>query len=274
MPKTVTGVLDHFADHSLDVPVPENTVEHGVPNACGVCHEKLSAAAQLKQVAVWWPNSTRRARRVRLAAAFDEKTKAGSEAALVAVVTDQTEAPLLRGFAAELLGQRFALKASEVLPGVLGASDAYLRSRALSGLSAARAKGAANEVARLLTDSSVVVREFAALLLLSWGDARGQSALESLASGDETRTLARPHLVLAQRLASSGQFERARKELSQVLEVMPYSAGALVLQADLAMQARDPDLARAALEEALRFDPANEGARGRLGVLSGEPAGR
>jgi len=45
MPPVISGVLDKFPDHSLDVPAPENTAKHGVPNACGVCHEKQTPEA-------------------------------------------------------------------------------------------------------------------------------------------------------------------------------------------------------------------------------------
>ena len=39
MPKVVSGVLDAFADHAIDVPVPQNEARHGVPSACRRCHE-------------------------------------------------------------------------------------------------------------------------------------------------------------------------------------------------------------------------------------------
>src|SRR5262249_32647837 len=57
MPKTVSGVLDAFADHAIDVPVPENTERHGVPNACNACHaHEKSTPAQMAQAATkWWP---------------------------------------------------------------------------------------------------------------------------------------------------------------------------------------------------------------------------
>ncbi len=267
MPRTVTGVLDTFADHAIDVPVPENTLEHGIPNACGVCHPQKTPAALLASTQAWWPNSLRRVRRVRLAAAFDEKTKQSSAESLVVVVRDQTEAPLVRGFAAELLGQRFPARAAEVLPAQLEASDAYLRSRVLAGLSSARAKGAATAVAAHLTDASVVVREFAALLLTTWGDPRGVPALERLTTEASTRTLVRPHLALAQRLAGAGQVERAHAHVRAALEVMPYAASALVLEADLAMRQNDVAAASAALQEALAFDPGNAAATQRLSSL-------
>jgi hypothetical protein len=269
MPRVLTGVLDHFADHAIDVPVPENTLAHGVPNACSVCHPKMPVASLVAKTEQWWPGSQRRHRRMQLADAFDEKTKARSAAALEAVVTDSSEAPILRAFAAELLGQRFAPEAARVLPGLLSVEDPLLRSRVVSGLSAARAKGSADHVAATLTDPSIVVREFSALLLTAWGDARGPVALEKLASDPETKNLVRPHLALAQRAASAKQFETARREVATALSLMPYAPGALLLEADLAVQRRDLEAAKKALDECLRFDPANAGATRRLEVLAG-----
>ena len=268
MPKVLSGVLDHFADHSLDVPAPQTTVSHGVPNACSVCHAKMPLATLVETTSKWWPDPARRRRRIQLADAFDEKTKTSSGSALVAVVRDAHEAPLLRAFAAELLGQRFAPEAGQVLPELLGVEDEYLRSRVISGLSAAKARGSAEAVAKRLNDSSVVVREFAAMLLTAWGDVRGQAALEKLATDPATKSLVRPHLALAQRAIGAKRFDTARKELAMVLTSMPYSVNALVLEADLAMQRRDVPAAQAALEEALRFDPASAAAAKRLDVIT------
>lgn len=268
MPKVLSGVLDHFADHALDVPAPETTVSHGVPNACSVCHAKMPLATVVATTAKWWPDSTRRHRRVQLADAFDEKTKGASAQALIAVVSDSHEAPILRAFAAELLGQRFAPEAAKVLPGLLEVDDEYLRSRVISGLSAARATGSADAITKRLGDSSVVVREFAAMLLSTWGDVRGAAALEKLASDPATKNLVRPHLALAKRAVAAKQFDAARREVAVVLALMPYATSALVLEADLAMQRRDMPAAQAALEECLRFEPDNTGALKRLEVIT------
>ena len=115
--------------------------------------------------------------------------------------------------------------------------------------------------------SSTCTCEFAAMLLSSWGDGRGAVALEKLASEPVTKNLVRPHLALAKRAAGAKQFDIARKELAEVLALMPYATSALVLEADLAMQRRDVPAAQAALEECLRFEPDNAGALKRLEVI-------
>ena len=38
MPKTVISIKATMRDHTIGVPAPENTVAHGIPNACTECH--------------------------------------------------------------------------------------------------------------------------------------------------------------------------------------------------------------------------------------------
>lgn len=81
MPPVVTGVLDRFADHTLDVPNPRNTIAHDAPNACNVCHANQSPQQMASAIATWWPNAAKRqARRNLLADAIDEKTAHTSRA--------------------------------------------------------------------------------------------------------------------------------------------------------------------------------------------------
>src|SRR5262249_40551764 len=87
MPKVVTGVLDEFADHAIDVPVPENTTRHGIKSACAVCHKDQSADALAQSLHRLWPAAEKRqARRLRLADAIDEQTADKSKPALLEVI--------------------------------------------------------------------------------------------------------------------------------------------------------------------------------------------
>jgi hypothetical protein len=258
MPKVLTGVLDKFADHTVDVPNIRNTLQHGVPNACGVCHTG-------KAPQPWWPEA-RNVRRNRLADAIDEKTAAASLAPLIAVTTDVAEAPTLRGAAASLLAQRFPGSASNALVPLLRDKNAVVRARAAEGLGYANARDAAEPLASLLDDPAVRVRQTAALVLASFGDARGVAALERLAADPVTAKLVRPHILLGIRAANHGDFDAATRELTTALAQAPYATDALVLLADIHARRGDLPRARALLEEALRFDPSHKGAKARLAV--------
>jgi predicted CXXCH cytochrome family protein len=44
MPRTVLSIKAQIRDHSISVPVPENTTRHQIPNACNECHQDHDAA--------------------------------------------------------------------------------------------------------------------------------------------------------------------------------------------------------------------------------------
>lgn len=269
MPQMIPGVLDEFADHSIDIPNPTNTVAHGVPNACNHCHTKAAPAAMAQAIRTWWPDSKRQARRERLANAIDEDTREASEPFLEATIDDRTEAPILRGAAALLLGQRFPASAATYLPPRLHDVDPLVRSRFIEALGFAQAGAQAEAIAPFLNDSSLQVRQMAALVLGSFGDSRGEVALRKLATSPETSTLVRPHILLAQIDAKRGDLEGTRRELDAALQQAPYLSDALVMKADLAARRGDLPEATRNLEEALRFDARHPGARKRLALMKG-----
>src|SRR5205085_12292761 len=146
--------------HSIDVPNLRNTIAHGVPNACGVCHLDKSAGALAVSLDSWWPNAyARNERRVRLADAIDETTAASSLPALSAVVRDMSEAPTLRGAAAVILAQRFGAAAADVIVPLLHDPNEVVRARFVEALGYANARQSADAVASLADDPSIRVRQ-------------------------------------------------------------------------------------------------------------------
>ena len=257
MPKVVSGVLDLFADHAIDVPVPANSARHGVPNACGVCHRDRSALALAAAVAAKWPSSaTRQARRARLADAFDEATAAASLGPLLAVIGDNDEAPTLRGAAAVLLAQRFRARADALVP-LLQSSETLLRAKACEALAVAGARAAADALAARSDDRALIVRQAAALALSALGDGRAEAALRALADGPASAHLMQPHFALARLLARRGELDGARRELEIVARLTPYHADALAFLAEVQARRGDLAAARARVDEALRFDATN-----------------
>ncbi|MFP2933604.1 tetratricopeptide repeat protein, partial [Pyxidicoccus sp. 3LG] len=273
MPPVVSGVLDKFADHALDVPAPENTTRHGIPNACNSCHAKATPESMAQALTKWWPQAaTRQQRRLRLADAFDDKTAATSRPALEAVLADSTEAPSLRGVAAKLLARRFKREAVPALRAALkDAKDSLLRTNLVEGLDVAGAREAVNDLVPLLTDSSTWVRQAAALTLAGLGDARGTSTLEAMASQPATSGLVQPHLMLAQLAIRRKDAATATRELERALDLQPYNPDALIRLADLYVVQGQAPRGRALLEEALRFDPQSRAAKQRLTMLRQGP---
>ena len=262
MPRLVSGVLDKFPDHTIDVPVPANSQRHGVPSACDLCHQDRSAAQLAGDVARLWPGSSaRQARRLRLADAFDPRTAADSAGPLTQVVADRAEAPSLRGAASLLLAQRFAPRAAAAITPLLRSRDPLLRAKACEALGVAHARGAADQVARLLRDSSLRVRLAAALALEALGDARAEPALAALAGDPATERLLPPHLILGPLLGQRGDMAGARRELEAVVTLAPYYPDALEELAEVAARQGDTGEARRRIDECLRLDPGNKRAR-------------
>jgi hypothetical protein len=275
MPPVLSGVLDAFADHALDVPNPLNTARHGIPNACNVCHKDQTPEAMQQAIERWWPSArARQRRRLQLADAIDEKTAASSLPALTAVIRDANEAPTLRGAAAQLLGQRFPSETAAVVLPLLHERDDLLRTRLLESLGYANARGSADSVAAFVNDSSIEVRQAAALVLASFADPRALPALERLAREPATRGLVRPHIALGITAAKRGDFDAATRELTTAVDEVPYATDALVLLADINARRGNLPAARQWLEEALRFNPSHRGALQRMEMVSGRPARR
>lgn len=272
MPAVVSGVLDKFPDHAIDVPAPDNTTRHDIPNACNTCHTKEKPEAMSKALLEWWPQAgTRQQRRLRLADAFDDKTAATSRPALEAVLADTAEAPSLRGVAAKLLARRFKHEGVPALRSALqGTKDTLLRSDIIDALGTAGAREAANDLLPLLTDTSLWVRQAAALTLAGMGDMRAMPALEALTTRPETSGLVQPHLLLGQLAIRRKDLPTATREFERALDLQPYNAEALVRLADLYVVQGQPQRGQERLEEALRFDPQSRAAKQRLNMLHQE----
>lgn len=265
MPRTVTGVLDTFADHAIDLPVPENTTRHGIPNACNACHTHRAASAEemAKASERFWPGTWKQ-RRLRLADAIDEATAAKSRPALEGVVADAAEAPTLRAACAILLAQRFGPSTGTAIAPLLAQPDSLLRARAAEALAFAGARDQANAIAPLLADPWLPVKQAAALALATFDDPRAEPALRALASDPATETLAQPHLLLGMAAARRGELLAATVELEKAIDQKPYLVEALVMAADVYAKRGDWRMAKSRIEEAAHFDPSNPGVKKRV----------
>jgi len=105
MPRTVAGVRAAFRDHSISVPVPENTISHNIPNACNLCHRDKDANWTLQQMSAWYSDKSRQKFILR-ADAFTA-ARAGDTAAipsLLQLLSDPMQGPVIRANSAGYLG--------------------------------------------------------------------------------------------------------------------------------------------------------------------------
>ncbi|MEO7133718.1 MAG: multiheme c-type cytochrome [Vicinamibacterales bacterium] len=94
-------------DHTFQPPVPENTVQFGIPNACTTCHDDRSPEWAAKQMDAWWNDGERRSKVASLA---DTMYRAGSGdnttlPALAKLAVDRSEGLLIRASAADFIGR-------------------------------------------------------------------------------------------------------------------------------------------------------------------------
>jgi predicted CXXCH cytochrome family protein len=97
-------------DHTFQPPVPENTAQHGTPNACTTCHDERTPEWAAKQMNEWWGDGDRRAKAASLA---DTMYRAGSGdtttlPALAKLAVDRSQGLLIRASAADYIGRLVA----------------------------------------------------------------------------------------------------------------------------------------------------------------------
>jgi tetratricopeptide (TPR) repeat protein len=105
MPATDVGLKAQIRDHSMSIPIPENTVRHAIPNACNLCHRDKDPAWAKRQVTAWYGSQSGQ-KSIRRADAFTEARRSNPAAipALLEILSDASEAPWLRANAAGYLG--------------------------------------------------------------------------------------------------------------------------------------------------------------------------
>jgi predicted CXXCH cytochrome family protein len=173
MPATVIGLGTRLRDHSMSVPVPENTIRHGIPNACNLCHKNQNAEWALRQVNAWYGDQSLQKPLMR-ADAFTEAQKGDPAAipALLQILSDPLGGPIIRANAAGYLGN-FPDDPSAYNAVLHSFSDPepLVRATAASAIQprAAQREAVAPELVSLLGDPVTIVRMNAAIALVSMG---------------------------------------------------------------------------------------------------------
>jgi len=173
MPRTVYSIKAEIRDHSMSIPVPENTIRHGIPNACNNCHKDRDANWSIKQMDAWYGDRSRQ-KLIRRADAFALAAKGDprSIASLLAIFSEPAEGPLTRANAVGHLTQ-FSIDptVAAALERALTDGEAAVRATAALGIhpGAADRDAAVKALIRALGDSVTTVRIGAAATLISMG---------------------------------------------------------------------------------------------------------
>jgi tetratricopeptide (TPR) repeat protein len=230
MPRTVLSIKAEIRDHSMSIPVPENTARHGIPNACNLCHRDRDAAWALARMNEWYKPDSRR-KLMRRADAFAAARARDPEAVpkLLEILDMPSEGALVRGNA---IGYLTAFPTDpRVFPALERAlADSEPLVRALAALRINATSAAVKPLTRALGDSSAVVRVAAAVTLVSFG-------VRDLTGEDGAR------------FESARQLFRARAQLNNDDAEQQLGAGKFYLLTGDAVSAIG------SLEDSLKLDP-------------------
>ena len=173
MPATVASLTARMRDHSMSIPVPENTIRFDIPNACNLCHRDKDAAWSLKQLNGWYGDRSRQ-KFIRRADAFTQARQADPAAipALQQILSDVSGGPLIRANAAGYLGNYpNDPSAYEALLHAFADPEPLLRATAATAIkpSAAQREALAPELVTLLRDPIRTARMSAAIAMVAMG---------------------------------------------------------------------------------------------------------
>ena len=173
MPATVISLKAGMRDHSMSIPAPENTLRHGIPNACNDCHRDKDAAWSLKQVNGWYGEKSRQ-KLVRRADAFTQARQGNAAAIpqLLQILADAAGGPLIRANAAGYLGGFPNDPAAyQALLDSFTDPEPLVRATAVQAVrpSAAQREALANKLVGLLNDPIRTVRMSAAIAMVAMG---------------------------------------------------------------------------------------------------------
>ena len=173
MPAVVASLKTRMRDHSMSIPVPENTIRHDVPNACNVCHRDKDAQWTLRQMNAWYGDKSRQ-KFIRRADAFTS-ARQGKQAAIPAleeILSDSSEGPLIQANAAGYLGN-FSNDPSayDSLLRSFSNPEPLVRGTAATAIrpSAAQREALATDLVSLLKDPIRTVRMNAAIAMVAMG---------------------------------------------------------------------------------------------------------
>ena len=158
-----------MTDHRITVPVPENTVQLGIPNACGQsgCHAEQSAEWASEKAQAWYGNY----QDVRVsqtdAIHRGREGDVSTVPALLELLKSEDTAPLMRAGVATVLGKLGDVKTIANLKHALSDSHSAVRAQAAAALGRIAHPAALRTLVAALSDSVFSVRIRAAFSLAS-----------------------------------------------------------------------------------------------------------
>jgi predicted CXXCH cytochrome family protein len=123
MGESLERVMMHRRDHSMDNPLPENTIKYGIPNTCNNrgCHADKTPEWAVRTLDQWYGSANRQ--KVLYATEAMWRARTGDEAVipdLIRAANDPNLRITMRASAVSALGNYFGPKAESSVPALLG----------------------------------------------------------------------------------------------------------------------------------------------------------
>ncbi len=232
MPRTVYSIKAEIRDHSMTVPVPENSIRHDIPNACNLCHKDRTPQWAIAAMDKWYGDKSRQ-KLIHRADTFAAARKGDANAvpALLAILGDPGGGQLVRANAVGHLGRFQGPEVFNALVRAMADPEPLVRAVATLALKpGSNRPAAAAALVKALGDSVATVRLAAMLGLVNMG-------VRVLPGEDGAR------------LASAMRMFQARAGFNSDDAGQQVAAGTFYLLAE------DPAKAIDALREGLKLDP-------------------
>jgi len=264
MPTTTYMVIDPRHDHAMRIPRPDLSARLGTPNACNNCHVKQDARWSAAAIAKWTGKSPTGFQNFAEALHAGSVGAPGARAALVAVIDDAAQPPLVRASAIDRLSRWLTPDTTAVVVHALKDADPSVRLAAVEALVNASPDTRERELPGLLNDPVRAVRIEAARSLAG-------SSLQSLSAPQRAqfdKALAeyvavqrynadRPegHMNLGNLAAQRGDANGAIEQYQQAIALDPLFVAAYANLADVYRAVGKEVDAQVTLRQALKADP-------------------
>jgi predicted CXXCH cytochrome family protein len=139
MPETKYMIVDPRRDHKFQIPRPDLSVKLDIPNPCNRCHEEQSAQWAADRVNEWYSESREmREKETHFAEYFaaGQDNRPAAEKGLIAVAGDESQAPIIRATAINILSRFSTGNSLDITATSLENDDPLVRYEAVRGISA------------------------------------------------------------------------------------------------------------------------------------------
>ncbi len=164
MPETTYMVVDPRRDHSFRIPRPGLSEATGSPDPCIQCHQDQSHAWAQQQIIQWHGEDST----PHFGSVFSEAAQGGlaAQSALLDLIQDETQAPIVRATAMTLLDGRYPIRIRDMLKTATAHDEAMLRLGAAQAGSVLPINERVRSIGKLLRDPVKAVRLEALVSLL------------------------------------------------------------------------------------------------------------